>query len=612
MEKFLNLCDAVATVANLRTERDALDKALKQRQAEYERSMVKHAEFPSVPEVQNMHRVRYSERIQLLDTQIQKAQDEINDSAEVVVTAMFNATPVQNILRDAEAKVTDSAVSLQQQEVAKRQEAEISELKSKVRIMEAKHTQDISELKAEFSRQFTQMNRQMQEHVKGMKKDEGKALKSLKEEVSGEMEEVVKGVRRDIINEVNALQATEEMGQQIRAMRGELEMRQSKQETDLQSRLSRHREELAKAVEEQLAAHKNSSDTGSTLDPAISTLMQQESLARQSEISGLIRRVDEQHGQLVQHTQEIATLRGSQATCAQQVEEHGTKLSSLDTDALEDVAEIVSLKFPELQRTVTGIQTILNVAENLRAVDVPNLQRTVADMQVRLSEIPGEVDTKQQALDARFRDVVKGMADLLGSMVDDVGVSVTEHGIRIKALEELASVGRLGANAEQDRAADAEFDSAGIASFKPDYDTTKATVKRLTQESENLNGQLEMLRQSFNGLDSQFNNLTTRSLAECIIGHLEQLYPNSRQLSADVDRLKTVTLGFDSRIGSLEGLLQGFKGKADGFADAKFDSATKDIDESTRPGNKRKRSDLGLNGTEHPLGNGTEPTSGRM
>ncbi|KAG7285092.1 hypothetical protein NEMBOFW57_009712 [Staphylotrichum longicolle] len=536
-----------------------------------------------------MHRVKYSERVRLLDTQIQKAQDEINESAEVVVTAMLNAAPRQNGPMDAASKMADSAVTVQQQEVAAKQEAEISELKSKVHNMEARHTQDMSELKAEFSRQFEEMNRQMEELVKGVRKDEGKALKSLKEDVTGEMKEVVKEVKKDIIKEVKTMNATEEMEQKIRAMR-------------------------------ENSAAKNSFESNSTLDPAISTLIQQESQARQSEISGLIRRVDEQHGQLVQHTQEIAALRGSQATCAQQVEEHETRLSSLDTDALEEAAETVSIKVPDLQRTVAGIQTTLNqTTENLRGVDVPGLQRAVADVQARLDDIPREVDSRQQALDARVREVVKNMGDVLGSTLDEVEGSVTKHDKRLRDLEELASVGRLVPDMRQAQAADVELGSTGIASFKPDYDMTKATVVRLTQESESINGQLEMLRQSFTGLDSQFNNLTTRALAECIIGHLEQLYPNSRQLSADVDGLKTATLGLDSRVGSLEGLLQGFKGKADGFADTEFNGAKvssnvlKDVDENTRPGNKRKRSDLGSNGMgHHVMGNGTDPTSGRM
>ncbi|ERS95036.1 hypothetical protein HMPREF1624_08525 [Sporothrix schenckii ATCC 58251] len=50
-------------------------------------------------------------------------------------------------------------------------------------------------------------------------------------------------------------------------------------------------------------------------------------------------------------------------------------------------------------------------------------------------------------------------------------------------------------------------------------------------------GQCATLRMMVSTLDSQFNNLTTKDLFHAIIGHLEKMYPNARQLQEDVKRI---------------------------------------------------------------------------
>ncbi|KAL1913690.1 hypothetical protein Sste5344_000654 [Sporothrix stenoceras] len=51
------------------------------------------------------------------------------------------------------------------------------------------------------------------------------------------------------------------------------------------------------------------------------------------------------------------------------------------------------------------------------------------------------------------------------------------------------------------------------------------------------NGQCATLTMIVSTLDSQFNNLTTKDLYHSIIGHLEKLYPNPRQMQEDVKRM---------------------------------------------------------------------------
>ncbi|KAK4043598.1 hypothetical protein C8A01DRAFT_43536 [Parachaetomium inaequale] len=544
---------AVIEVARLRAERDPLDKVLKQRQAEYERSRTKHAEFPSVPEVQNLHRVRYADSVRSLDDQIQKAQHIVDSTARAI--ALASVGPSQS--KTQATPVAAPAVSRHQQEISKKQQAEIKELKSKLGKIEAEHSQERSDLKAEFERQCAemkeQMKAQMEEMVKGIKDmKEVKYMKKIKEETAAEVKE------------------------QLRVMRKELDDRRSK-----------------------------SPDTVSSVQ--VSTLVQKESSALKSDIAGLLKRVDELTGQLAQHTKDTASLRNDLAACTQRVdeeagrvEEHETKLSSLDIVGLEEAPEVTSIKFPTLQRTVEGIQAKLGSLNTIS---------------------PQEVDTKQGALFRRVEEFVGRMGDSLGDMVDEAQKDAADHAARIKALEDASTsaASRLGTDISPSQTAKAEFETinSDIASIKSEFDATKITVDRLTQDvskiiSEDLNNQLAALRHTVLVMDTQFNNLTTKELAESILGQLERIYPNAGQLTDDVEALKMRVGSLADRLDGVEGRMEDFKGKPGSFAEDKpFDMSilaggqdyfNGELDELMNgPNPKRRRIDSGANGVEHLL-----------
>ncbi|KAK3293296.1 uncharacterized protein B0H64DRAFT_209916 [Chaetomium fimeti] len=544
--------EAVINVARLRAERDPLDKVLKQRQAEYEKSMIKHAEFPSVPEVQNLHRVRYAERVRLLDAQIQKAKDVADDTARSIAQVISS-------LPGPETNVAAPTMSLQQQETSKKQQAEINELKTKLRKFEAEYAQEQDELKAKFDRHCAELKDQMKEQMKEM----AKGMKEVKE---------IKNMKR------TSEEAVEEVKEEVRAVRAEIDKHQSKS-----------REAISAAE--------------------VSAIVRKESSALQLDIASLLKRVGELTEQLAQSTQDTVVLRNDLMACTQRVgdearkiEEHEEKLSSLDTEALDSAAEAVSIGFPDLQAKVASLQTKMDF--------------TISQQ---------EVDNRQETLFSQVKQYVEGMGEGLGQMVDEAQKATTEHEARIKALEKAStSTASPGPGTGHNQAATAKFDtiSSDIASIKSEFDAAKVTINQLTENvstivNEELSKQLDMLRQSFMVLDAQFNNLSTKSLAEHIIGHLEHFYPNARQLNADIEFLKTAVGALGSRIDEAEGRIEDFKDKAGSFSEAKpFDASEvenmqnlllQSLDESGRPALKRRRVDPSPNGIEQlvPLTNGT-------
>ncbi len=551
-----------------------------------------------------MHRVKYADRIRSLDAQIQKFQEEIHGTIESVVQAITQSG-------ESEPKAVAPAVPFQQREAAKKQQEEIGELKTKIRQIEADRARDRTELAADFSRQLAEMKQQAEETIKGMKEEVAKELKSIKisnDDMAGEMREQMGQVAKVIKNEVKE-EVTGKTREQLRAMRGEFEKRQTEQGTsqqnDLLSRLAKHKEELTESVDQQLSAHRRRNSPETASSTAKSTLIQQ------TDVSSLESRID----------QETATLRGSIASIHQQladqcrkVEEHESKLSNLDTDALDQAAETMSIEFPKLQKGVMNVQT-------------------------KVDGILQEIDSRQKALKGQVKEFTGSAIDHLARLIDSTG---TNHDARIRVLEQADSVNSetvalFKSDFETTKAAvdqlSQEMLARGedVALFGSDLETTKAAVDQLSQEllarGEDVAGQLSMIRHTAMSLETRFNNLTTKAVAEYVIGHLEQLYPNSHQLIAEIVALKTLMEGLLSRIASLENCAQGFKDNADNVGEPKFDASEvsrmqdrlmKELNENGRLNhNKRKRANSGLNGADqqhlpqqHLPTNGIEQTYG--
>lgn len=623
-----NFRKAFEEVARLKAERDPLDKVLKQRQADYEKSMVKHAEFPSIPEVQNMHRNRYAERVRRLDANIQKATDEVDKTFESMAQILWG---LSSQTREPGNKATTTpSVMVQHQETAKnlretakKQQAEINDLKTQMRQMQTQHSLEKDNLQVD----FTKRCQQMKEETDGIKEMMREMKKEMKKEMKRELLEMkMMGTKEDV-----KMMGTEEevkaVKKELRGMREELEKRQTESRNNLQSQLAKQEKDLRRTIAEQLVKQPSEHKTSSAQVPGVdfSVLIQQESSARVSDVSNLLKRVDELTGQLAQQSQDTISLRTDLTTCYQQVEnqvqkvdEHESKLSNVDFNDLEGVAETMSLVFPNLQRKVESIQT------------------TVDKFPERFAEtISDTIEAKQDALLKQVQQFLGKSGKAIGDMVDGVQRQVQDQGSRIKSLEgvHLCS-GRLGTTDDQVAKREFESISSDVTSIKTDLNSINTKVGGLAKDylglseqvnqvdldikkvGKDLEDQLKFIRHSVTVLDTRFNNLSTRELAEQIIGQLEQVYPNARQLIADMDGLKTRADGLDARLASVEERIQERKATVDKGQEA-YSALHEQMAEPTakhlyglpQKPQKRRRidpdSDGGPNDTAHPVANVT-------
>ncbi|KAL2129353.1 hypothetical protein VTI74DRAFT_7914 [Chaetomium olivicolor] len=587
--------EALIELARLKSERHHLEEALKQRQAEYEKTMVKFADFPSIPELHNTRRTTSAAQARALDARIQKAQEEADKAAEAFMQAILSQP--QAVGSESRPQPAAWTGTLQQDEALKKQHAETSELKTEISKIKAQHIIEQKNFKDDFDKQIKEADRRYKE----LKNETDQTVSNLRAEIRAEIRAEMKEMMKSLKKEVKV-----EMGEQVGLVRGEFEKwqteQQESQKRDWQSQFSKQQQDLKKEVEEQLSAYRDSSDAVCQAD--VLALIETQNLALRRDISGLLRRVDEHARLLAQRTSLTNSAQQTEALgrLTQLAEEHSAKLERLDVEVLDKAADILSCDFPKLQKTVTIIQT-------------------------QVDNVSGDVDRKHAALTTQIQTYVQGMGMNLGRLVDEMQGTVQDHATRIQALEASPAASGPPNSTTQGHTAAIELDSinSDMASLKSDFGSTKVEIDRLdrkyaalselvsranhtaTTSAEDLGGQLDLLRHSLDVLSTQYNNLSTRSLAEHILAQLETVSPSARQVAADIDCLKKMIEGIAARVDSVEGWVQNFKvGKVDGrFGDtAGVDLQGRIIGNgeayrSNGVGHKRKRT-----GSEDPNVNG--------
>ncbi|KAJ4307044.1 hypothetical protein N0V88_000419 [Collariella sp. IMI 366227] len=428
-----------AELTRLTSERHHLEEALKQRQAEYEKTLVKFVDFPSIPELHNTRRTTAAAQARALDAHIQKAQEEANKAIEALGQALL--TQPQSSNRESQHKSAVPVGSLQQTENLKKDQDEITKLKAEICKIKGQQFKEQNELEQKLAKQtdeFEKQRKSFDKRFKELQDQTSQTVQAMKAELQAEVQAEVRAEMKKMMEEVAAVrslreEAKVEMNEQVGLVRAEFEKRQTEhheKQRDWQSRFSKEQQDFKQEVKQQLSAYSvhNSKAVSSSEVPA---LIQTETSTLRSNVSSLLGRVDELARLLAQRTDESVVLRtnnadsdptADQLAClTHTVDEHSAKLAELDIEGLDAAAETLSCDFP-------------------------NLQKQVATIQTQVDNMPGDIDRKQAELSKQVQTYLQAVG---------------------------------------------------------------------------------LLQHSVNVLDTQYNNLSTRALAEYIISHIEQVLPVS-------------------------------------------------------------------------------------
>jgi ABC-type transporter Mla subunit MlaD len=489
--------------------------------------MVKHGDFPSVAELQNMHRRKYGEQVRALDGRIQQALDEAEKTAEAFASAIFDLSWAQNGQHGNRPAAAPEFPK--ERETLKNQQNEINELKMQLRQLQAERSKEQEELKGEMARRLR-----------------------------------------------------EEMEKMRNEFKMEMKAREQSNQT-IQAQLSKQDREIKTIVEQQVSGQNNS--TGNISTSEVSTLIQQGSSGLRSDLVDLTRRVNEITARLAQNGQDTASLCASIATQVQRLDDQTEQLQSLrniveniDLETLDTLADVSLHDFPTWRIKMMTVDNLKSNLENLNGHEFPRLRKDVEGLRLSVDDLKA----KNNSLSDMVQEFSNRVVTTVGGLVNNLEQNTRNHEARISQLE--------GASTDEGRPSTTEMDSANSANpadavnlqvnaIRTDFDSTKAAVAELSQQvnqisqtmeanSKDFNEQIGTLSHLVSVLNLRWNNLSTKSLAEHIIAQLELIYPNAREIVADIARLKALVERLNGWIKSLEEQVQSFKGKVNGNEDA--------------------------------------------
>jgi chromosome segregation ATPase len=141
-----------------------------------------------------------------------------------------------------------------------------------------------------------------------------------------------------------------------------------------------------------------------------------------------------------------------------------------------------------------------------------------------------------------------------------------------------------------------------VSKFKTKVEKFEGDFEKLSTEVQGVSAHFEYLNHQVTALDSQYNNITTKPLAEHILAHMELVYPTNREIIANMQELqRRMTCSEQDTRETVEELRQRVN-LAIGQHAATGHPAVAGI--------KRRRVDDSANGSPRPSVNGAERSTG--
>lgn len=259
--------------------------------------------------------------------------------------------------------------------------------------------------------------------------------------------------------------------------------------------------------------------------------------------------------------------------------------------ALEDAAATVEEAVGKILTDIVAVQKTLD--DNDTRLDDAESNIEMIHHQVG-QEIEATANTKgaMDSLKADLNTTLNGLSDTFGNIINELreaNASLTTRLVTLEkraaseqpptpgafGLKRTATSGRLASPDTPNPSVRVESglwkpvtdklskEMAALAEKVAKLDLLTGNVSNHEQKINQHAGQINTLNKSFElvhtevlSLDDRFNNLSTKQLAEHMIGNLQQLCPNEAQLKADIDALTKLTKTLEDRVQECTGKVE--------------------------------------------------------
>ncbi|KAK5660852.1 hypothetical protein OQA88_12223 [Cercophora sp. LCS_1] len=453
--------------------KEQLEKAVANRQIEYEKTKPKHAEFPSIPEMQNKQRARDEKTRKDLERReaeikirlLALREDLVKQTGKLLLGANFHSRPElalpQPTDKDFDGKITN-----------------------------------LEKRFAEHLDQWTKVNEDMKKRQDELQKDA----------------QTLQGAITDIAEELDTKLSKDSLGQQREAFQLQLQQLRKEMEASFESRLLQQKEESKKELAAALSNHEEKirqelqaalsisegkskkesemaisnleKETKRTLEAAHSAMgektkvsaegidsLRKEIGSLRSELSNLADTIDKSLNQLRQQVADarivVTTHDQRLEKCEKSVSDHAIQLGNIDMAIWDEIADLVSFEFPDMKNKVESVRSELEKLARMPPQQspappqrIPTLSPSPAGQPAAGAATP-HVD---KAIQDFLNDKLKRMVDILGGVVDTKALHTKQLvegvGQRVQDLEQQRASDSTGINALKTRVAAVEEQTA--------------------------------------------------------------------------------------------------------------------------------------------------------
>ncbi|KAK0651363.1 hypothetical protein B0T16DRAFT_77721 [Cercophora newfieldiana] len=572
--------DLVAQLAAVKTRKDTLSKTLEQKKSEADRTKSKHGDtFPSVSEVREKDVHREDRRLKALENDEQKVRARLSEAlqkmpsraagtgvlgerSKEIQTQTQAQTQLQTLQKAVDNKFSVVNKSLEEQmeaskgtadllheqlELLKKQIAEqkehqqgfqqeVASLREQLTASQAEQTSKMQqdsikqitgqgkEMKSqldlfkkhqqELAAQFKKQQEDLMAQVAQSKKDQEAQLKKQQEDLMAQVAQSKKD------QEAQLKKQQEDLMAQVAQSKKDQEAQLKKQQEELaaqSAQLKKEQQELADQVarlkklqEPSTAQVKKQKDEPPKTGPKNSEIASSKDLAvirkqnseLKSECAEALRRVEAlemlnevRDRQEDGRKNDLKDLSEQVTTCLQKSKEHGDRVfrieetfGNIDFQGLDVIAESYTMEFSQVKKNLTKVQ------EEVKRVD---------------------------------EYIDKGVLEPVGEWVDDLRKEIRE----VKAQQ----AGKGPSSTNNSPPVEDSSIKTEIASLKKEMDGFSAETKKSMGGIRNeIKEAVQFLNHQISSLEQRYNNISTKELGERMLGVLENVYPNAKNIEARI------------------------------------------------------------------------------
>lgn len=518
----------------LRNKLKIVEKSLQQKTRDFDAGGSNHGDF-TIVDFYNKVKERHNEDIKTIKQNIKDADDAYREVLDSLVVSLRLSLP-----GDTQSKARDEPLKFQHNPV---QDAKLVALQARVANLE------------------TLLKEQVAERDRLLEKQDAEQEKRLK------TQDIEHGARLEA-----ALKAQR---QEFQGLFKEYEVRQDERFKALEQSRDEWQDKMSKALETSLASSLQQSQTRPQNDEIEALKQANENLRAElsTQKKDLTEKVNEFDQRLRNALESIEQLRSPLHTVQDHVQDHGNTLkkhtaiiAQMDLETWDQMAEKWDFEFVPMTDKIRSLQSELESLKSTKT-GLDGL-KTVQD---ELNTLQADVKTFNKAQDdlKSLQKDFKGLKDGQDTMISLLGGELDKQNGRVEALEKTdpASLAReIESHSTRLKALEDDLEKAAVPAQAPatvpplKEDASGADVKseigNIKTEVDGLKevGQQrhESLMHIISSMQSQYDNINTMELANHIAGVMETLYPNTRQLSQDLDFLKSHMSEYKSQLGVVE------------------------------------------------------------